>query len=94
MSCTTWAANPNAVATASSVTSLCSGIDKGGPGSAAENGMGSGTPKMVNNKSGGEKSSIGNMDAKVDSKVIRVGVNLLRSAARSLLSGSEHDSRA
>lgn len=89
MSCTTWATNPNAVATPSSVTSLCAGIDRGGPGSIVDNGMGSGTAKMENNKSGGEESSIGNIDARVDNKVIRVGVNRLCNAARLLLAGVE-----
>jgi len=46
---------------------------------------------MVNNKSGGEKGSIGNMDAKVDNKVVRVGANWFRNAARLLLMGGEHD---
>jgi len=46
---------------------------------------------MVNNRSGGEKGSIGNIDAKVDNKVVRVGANRLRNAARLLLVGGEHD---
>ena len=46
---------------------------------------------MVNNRSGGEKGSIGNIVAKVDNKVVRVGANLLRSAARLLLVGGKHD---
>ena len=58
-----------------------------------DNGIGSGTAKMVNNKSGGEESSIGNIDVRVDNKVIRVGVNRLRNVARSLLAGDEHYSR-
>lgn len=44
---------------------------------------------MENNKSGGEESSIGNIDARVDNKVIRVGVNRLCNAARLLLAGVE-----
>lgn len=75
----------------SSVTSLWGGIDSGGPGSVADSGIGSGTAKMVYNKSGVERSSIGNIDAATDSKVIRVGVNRLRRAARSLLVGDEHN---
>jgi hypothetical protein len=86
-SCTTCAAEPNAVAIPSSVTSLCPGSNRGGPGSAADNGIGSGTAKMVYSRSGGERSSIGNIDARVDSSVIRVGANLLRNAARLLLVG-------
>ena len=74
----------------SSVTSLCAGSDRGGPGSVVDNGIGSGTAKMVNNRSGGEKSSIGNIDARVDNKVIRVGVNRLRNVARLLLVGGEY----
>lgn len=55
-----------------------------------DNGIGSGTAKIVYNKSGGERSSIGNIDARVDNKVIRVGVNRLCKAARLLLAGGEH----
>ena len=61
--------------------------------SAADNGIGSGTDKMVYNRSGGEKSSIGNIDSRVDSKVIRVGVNRLRKAARLLLAGGKYGLR-
>lgn len=93
ISCTTWATNPNAVATPSSVTSLCDGINRGGPGSVADNGMGSGTAKMVYNKSEVERSSIGNMDARTDNRVVRVGVNRLLRTARLPLVGSEHKSR-
>ena len=85
--------NPNAVATPSSVTSLCAGIDRGGPGSVVDNGIGSGTAKIVYNKSGGERSSIGNIDARVDNNVVRVGVVRLRKAARLLLVGDEYDWR-
>jgi len=46
---------------------------------------------MVYNKSGGERSSIGNIDARVDNNVIRVGVVRLRKAARLLLVGDEYD---
>ena len=94
MSCITWATNPNAVATPSSVTSPRAGIDKGGPGSVADNGIGSGTTKMVYNKSGGERRSIGKIEARVDNKVVRVGVNRLRKAARLLLAGGEYGLRA
>ena len=52
-----------------------------------DNGIGSGTAKMVNNRSGGEEGSTGNMDVRVDNRVIRVGANRLRSAARLLLMG-------
>jgi len=45
---------------------------------------------MMYNKSGGERSSIGNIDARVDNRVVRVGVSRLRKAARLLLVGSEH----
>jgi hypothetical protein len=45
---------------------------------------------MVYNKSGGERSSIGKIDARVDNKVVRVGVSRLRKAARLLLVGGEH----
>jgi len=45
---------------------------------------------MVYNKSGGERSSIGNIDARVDNSVVRVGVSRLRKAARLLLVGGEH----
>ena len=48
---------------------------------------------MVYNKSGVERSSIGNIEARTDSKVIRVGVNRLRRAARLLLEGVEHNFR-
>ena len=54
--------------------------------------MGNGTAKMVNNRSGGEKGSIGNIAAKVDNQVVRVGANRLRNAARLLLVGDKHDS--
>lgn len=94
ISCTTWATNPNAVATPSSVTSLCESIVRGGPGSAADNGIGNGTAKTVYNKSEVERSSIGNMDARTDNSVVRVGVNRLRKASRLLLPGGEYYLRA
>lgn len=56
----------------------------------ADSGIGSGAAKMVYSKSGGERSSIGNIDASVDNKVVRVGVSRLCNAARSLLAGGEH----
>jgi hypothetical protein len=55
--------------------------------------MGSGTAKMVYNKSEVERSSIGNIDAATDSRVVLVGVNRLRRAARSLLVWGERNSR-
>lgn len=45
---------------------------------------------MVYNKSGGESSSIGNIDARVDNRVVRVGVSRLCKASRLLLVGGEH----
>ena len=48
---------------------------------------------MVYNKSGVERSSIENIDAATDRKVVRVGVNRLHKAASSLLVEGEHDSR-
>jgi len=48
---------------------------------------------MVYSKSGGEKSSIGKIDARVDNKVVRVGVNRFRKAAKLLLAGGERDLR-
>jgi hypothetical protein len=56
--------------------------------------MGSGTAKTVYNKSGVERSSIGNMDARADNSVVRVGVNRLRKASRLLLPGGEYYLRA
>lgn len=53
---------------------------RGGPGSDAVRGMGSGTSRMVYNKSGGERSSIGNTSDKMVRRVVRVGPNRARRA--------------
>jgi hypothetical protein len=77
-SCTTCAAYPKAVATASSFTSwrLCS--ESGGAGSVGESGMGRGTERMVKRRSGGERSSIGWIVETVDRRALRVGAKRRR----------------
>lgn len=47
----------------------------GGPGSLDVRGIGSGTSRIVYNKSGGERSSMGNIADKMVRRVVRVGPN-------------------
>lgn len=77
-SCTTCAEYPNAVATLSSVTSLCAGNDSGGAGSVAVAGIGSGTSRTVKRRSGGETSSIGYMNETMEMRLLRMMGNRLR----------------
>ena len=85
--CTTCAAYPSAVAIVSSVTSLCDGNERGGAGSVTPTGMGSGTSKIVNNRSGGDRSSMGKMEASVLMTSLRRGLISLRSESSRCLQG-------
>lgn len=80
--CTTCAAYPKAVATVSSVISLCSGTVNGGAGSVGPLGIGNGTPKIVKSKSGDESSSIGYMKASEVKSEFRIRGRRLRSNER------------
>ena len=75
------------------MTLLCVGINKGGAGSFADAGIGRGISRMAYSKSGGERSSIGNIVESVDNKAVRVGAKRFRrSSSRELLKalGSNH----
>ena len=85
MNCTRCAAYPSAVATVSSFMSLCAGKARGGAGSVDAKGMGKGTSTMVYSRSGGERSSIGYIVAKVDNTVVRVAAIRLVSEPRRAL---------
>jgi len=75
--CMVCATYPRAVATASSVTSLCSGIVKGGAGSFVVIGMGKGTSNIVKRRSGGDSNSMGNIVERMDSRLLCIKRNLL-----------------
>ena len=85
--CSTCATYPRAVATASSVTSLCSDMVSGGAGSVGFNGIGNGTSKIVYSKSGGEYSSIGNIVVNKDKSDVRVESIFAWSSSRRFLFG-------
>jgi hypothetical protein len=57
----------------SSFMSLCVDTVSGGPGSEEFTGIGKGTSRIVYSKSGGERSSMGNMVDKIVRSVVRVG---------------------
>jgi hypothetical protein len=52
---------------------LCAGRDNGGAGSVEDEGIGRGTPRIVNRRSCGESGSMGKMADKVVRRVVRGG---------------------
>ena len=52
---------------------MCAGSDNGGAGSVEDEGIGRGTPRIVNRRSCGERGSIGKMADKVVRRVVRGG---------------------
>lgn len=81
-SCTSCAAKPSAVATASSVTSLWEASDNGGAGSVVLNGIGNGTVRIVKSSSEEENSSIGYNHDSVEIKDVRIIARRARRASR------------
>ena len=70
------------MATASSVTQLKPGRVKGGAGSVGGTGIGRGTSMIVKSKSGGDKSSIGKMEAREPRRILLVGAKRFRRSSR------------
>jgi hypothetical protein len=84
-SCTTCPTYPKAVATASSVTSLWPGSDRGGAGSLLDMGIGSGTQRILKRRSDDDMRSIGHIVDSVDRRVVRTGPKRARSDVRRYL---------